>query len=228
MPPPAPPDAGPRITGVLKYDQCNLVRLKAEGVPSGSAILWRVSPSRGVQKATTAKGLLEFAAPPGTYDVDLLVISQGADGLDVAEVHVAVTIGGPAPPPGPPPPGPIPPPPAPPADPLVRELSALYLADPSPTKVPDLMLLAELYRQASDLANAAEITTLSQLAQRVAGAGGSLLPRGRLDTVRKRIGEFVAREFGDVDATLTPDLRAKTSATYAAVFKALKQIGGQS
>lgn len=56
-----------RIAGETKYKPHSLVRLKAENADPKAAVLWRVYPSKDVQRATTPRGVLEFAAHPGTY-----------------------------------------------------------------------------------------------------------------------------------------------------------------
>jgi len=97
-----------RIAGETKYKPHSLVRLKAEGADPKAAILWRIHPAKDVHRATTPRGVLEFAAPPGTYEIELLVIQQGDGGLVVEESQVTVVIEGclPAPPkPDPKPPG---------------------------------------------------------------------------------------------------------------------------
>lgn len=99
---------GVRITGETKYKPHSLVRLRAEGVDSKAAILWRVHPAKDVQRATTPRGVLEFAAHPGTYEVELLVIQQAEGGLVVEESSITVVVEGcgPVPPkPDPKPPG---------------------------------------------------------------------------------------------------------------------------
>ena len=63
----ADPPAGVRIAGATSYPAHSLVRLKAEGVDAKAGILWRVYPSANVQRATNPRGVLEFAAPPGSY-----------------------------------------------------------------------------------------------------------------------------------------------------------------
>lgn len=103
----AEPQSPVRITGETKYKPHSLVRLRAEGVDPKAAILWRVHPAKDVQRATTPRGVLEFAAHPGTYEIELLVIRQADDGLVVEEGHATVTIEGcgqvpPAPEPKPP------------------------------------------------------------------------------------------------------------------------------
>lgn len=103
----ADPQPPVRITGETKYKPHSLVRLRAEGVDPKAAILWRVHPAKDVQRATTPRGVLEFAAHPGTYEIELLVIRQTDDGLVVEESQVTVTIEGcgqvpPAPEPKPP------------------------------------------------------------------------------------------------------------------------------
>jgi hypothetical protein len=83
----------PRIVGETKYKPHGLVRLQADGVDAKAAILWRVHPSTGVHKATNPRGLLEFAAPHGSYEVELLVITSQPDGsLSIAEARASVTI----------------------------------------------------------------------------------------------------------------------------------------
>jgi hypothetical protein len=102
-----------RIAGETKYKPHSLVRLRAEGVDAKAALLWRVHPSKDVQRATTPRGLLEFAAHPGTYEVELLVIRAVGDGLQVDEARVTVEIEPcqPVPPTPPAPPKPDPKPP---------------------------------------------------------------------------------------------------------------------
>jgi hypothetical protein len=83
------------ITGSLKYKPHSLVRLKAEDVDAKSAMIWRVSPSKNVHRAASPRGVLEFAAAPGSYEVTLLVIRQNADGgLEVDEATVTVEMEG--------------------------------------------------------------------------------------------------------------------------------------
>lgn len=98
------------IAGETKYKPHSLVRLKAEGVDPRAGVLWRVYPSVGVQRATNPKGVLEFAAPPGVYEVELLAITNSEEqGIQVQEARVTVTIeagSAPIPPPGPTPPVP--------------------------------------------------------------------------------------------------------------------------
>lgn len=87
------------ITGDTKYNAHGLVRLRAKDADPKAALLWRVNPSKDVQRATTPRGVLEFAAPPGSYDVELLTIRVLPDGaVDVAESRVTVVIGGTSPP----------------------------------------------------------------------------------------------------------------------------------
>ena len=83
----------PRIVGETKYKPHSLVRLRAEGVDPKAAILWRIYPSSGVQRATSPRGVLEFTAHPGVYEVELLVITNNSDGtLSVTEARTTVEI----------------------------------------------------------------------------------------------------------------------------------------
>jgi hypothetical protein len=92
-----------KIVGETKVPAYGLVRLTADVLPAKAAVRWRVNPSKGVERATTARERLEFTAPPGEYAVELLVIGTGPDGaVFLSEVFATVTI---AAPPGVQPPG---------------------------------------------------------------------------------------------------------------------------
>jgi len=80
------------IVGETQYKPHSLVRLRAESVDAKAALLWRVHPSKGVQRATSPRGVLEFAAHPGTYEVELLVIRTAGEGLQVDEARVTVEV----------------------------------------------------------------------------------------------------------------------------------------
>lgn len=80
------------IGGATKYKPHSLVRVRAEGVGPKAALLWRVAPAAGVERATTPRGVLEFAAPPGTYTVELLVITSENDVLSVDEQSLVIEI----------------------------------------------------------------------------------------------------------------------------------------
>ena len=100
--------AEPTIQGETKMPRDSLVRLVAKDVDPKAGLRWRVYPSAKVSRATTTKERLEFCAPPGIYEVELLVLKQGPDGaLDLEESTTTVTIGEGKPDPGP---GPTPPP----------------------------------------------------------------------------------------------------------------------
>lgn len=97
-----------KIAGAVKVEQYKLVRLTAEGADAKSGLIWRVSPTKLIDKATTVKGRLEFTGPPGDYDVSLLALKLSASGeVEIEEAAVVVTIGGVPPGPGPGP-GPAP------------------------------------------------------------------------------------------------------------------------
>ncbi len=56
----------------LKVGPHKLVRLKVEKTDPDALVLWRVSPSKDVDRATTPDHIFEFVAPPGTYTVERL------------------------------------------------------------------------------------------------------------------------------------------------------------
>lgn len=87
------------IVGTLKVPPYQLIRLKAEGADPKAGLLWRVNPSQNVHRATNPRGVLEFVAPPGSYEVELLVIKSGKDGgVEIEEARATVEIGNPTPP----------------------------------------------------------------------------------------------------------------------------------
>lgn len=94
-----------KIEGNANVEQYKLVRLKASNVDEKAAVLWRVNPH--VDRATTIKGLLEFTAPPGKYNVELLVIASKDGVIDVQESFLTVSVGGATQPPTPDPKPPI-------------------------------------------------------------------------------------------------------------------------
>lgn len=83
-----------KIVGETKYKPHSLVRLRAEGADPKAALLWRVFPGKEVQRATSPRGVLEFVAPPGSYEVELLVIASADGNLAVEESHLTVELEG--------------------------------------------------------------------------------------------------------------------------------------
>lgn len=100
--------AAPKITGPTTVPRDTLVRLSADGVNPDAGLMWRVYPSDKVSRATTDEGILEFVAPPGVYEVELLEV-QLLEGRKVKllETRVKVTVTGGSSPPTPP--NPLPP-----------------------------------------------------------------------------------------------------------------------
>lgn len=86
---------GCTIAGATEYPTHGLVRLQAQGTPPGAALVWKVTPRAGVDRATTSPDRLQFSAPPGVYEVDLMVLSKDGDELSVQELFTKVTIGAP-------------------------------------------------------------------------------------------------------------------------------------
>jgi hypothetical protein len=63
--------ADPEIAGKREYPANALVRLKVAGVPEKTGYLWKVYPPT-IDRADTAKDVLQFAAAPGAYVLGLL------------------------------------------------------------------------------------------------------------------------------------------------------------
>jgi hypothetical protein len=103
----------PGIQAPKSIKPYTLARCQAVNVDPKAGLLWRVYPSQNVHRATTPKGTLEFTAPPGLYEVELLAItSTEGQGIEVQEARTTIEIEAPAQPLPPTPPTP-PQPPAP-------------------------------------------------------------------------------------------------------------------
>lgn len=79
---------GKKIAGDHK-----LIRLTAGSVPAGAQMRWQVTPSGGVDIATTAADRLEFAAEPGEYEVRLTVLDKANPATPYDEAVLKVSIG---------------------------------------------------------------------------------------------------------------------------------------
>lgn len=226
---PAFAQAEVKITGETKVGANRLVRLHAKGVGDKAGVLWRVYPPQHIDKATSPRCCLEFAAPPGTYTVEVLVITSGEGGaIGVEEARVEVVIGTVPPTPPGPGPGPNPPPPPtppPPEDQLTRDLRAAILADPGDpaAKAKWVADLADLYRLAVATADDAKLTTSGSLLAALKQASASVLPPTALRGVRNRIAtELDASLPTDIDAPLTPAVRTAAKGVFARISAALK------
>jgi proline dehydrogenase len=124
-------------------------------------------------------------------------------------------------------PKPVPPPvPPKPADPLAVALRAAFLADTGATKADQLLTLAELYKQAGDLAGLEAVTTTGQLMERIRQAAAALKIDGLLPC-RKLIAAECATALGtDPDGAMTAATREKAKALFLRVHEALKGANG--
>lgn len=124
----------------------------------------------------------------------------------------------------PPGPGPVNPPvPFPPVDPLTGRLKVAYLADGGPTKAATLADLVELMKQAGTLADDPAITTVGQLAGKVATAAG-VLAKDQLLAVRAILKAELAAAF-PADGPLSPDTRNTAKAVFLKLQTALTEAG---
>lgn len=118
----------------------------------------------------------------------------------------------------------VPPNPPKPADPLAAALRAAYAADAGPEKAQQLADLAELYRQAAELAADPACLTAAELVERVRAAAKVLKIDG-LAQVRRLVAAEVAAVFPE-DAALTAESRAAARALFLRVHAALRGAGG--
>lgn len=121
---------------------------------------------------------------------------------------------------------PKPPEPPKPADPLAVALRAAFVVDTGAAKAEHLLTLAELYKQAGDLAGLEAVTTTGQLMERIRQAAAALKIDGLL-TCRKLIAAECAAVLGtDRDAAMTAATREKAKALFLRVHEALKGASG--
>lgn len=150
--------ADPQIVGPDKVEPYKLVRLKAADLPEKAGVLWDVMPVGKADLASSSdRSTLEFVAPPGTYQVELLVATVGKDGIPIlSRVRKPITIGN-APDPKPDPdPGPKPDP----------------KPDPDPTPVPPAKAWVVVVEETSDAAaERGKILTDKNLSEYVKGKG---------------------------------------------------------
>lgn len=211
-----------RIEGRAAASPYTLVRLSAAGAAPKAGLVWRVSPRTGVDRATTARGRLEFTAPPGTYEVDLTAVILQDGETVVEEATLTVVIGGPAPLP---PPQPPPQPPPTPDDPFVADLRAAYRADMGPDRAADLADLATLYRTAGPTVDNPRFTTWGEVVALMGANRKVLLADTALLGVRKRIEVELGKTLPTTNDPLTPELRTRAKAAFAQVAAALKEAG---
>lgn len=72
--------AGALADDPLKVPPHQLARFKHDSLDAKAAVIWRVSPNKGVSRATNPRGVFEFVAPPGLYTVERLTIRTNPDG----------------------------------------------------------------------------------------------------------------------------------------------------
>lgn len=125
------------------------------------------------------------------------------------------------------PPGPGPKPPDP-ADPLAAAIKAAYAADPGPTKARDAAVLAELYKQAADLAGDPAVTTTRQLMSRILAAAKVLKvggDDGPLIAVRRLIAAECGAQLGALsDDPMPPATRDAAGVLFARIHLTLKGL----
>lgn len=216
----ADPPAPPAVEAGKPPEPAKPVEVRAAGrsarLTSPTACRWW-AVSELVEVVPFPDGKTCVVMPPGTGRWRVIAYTALGDQASAPTVIDVVVGTDPQPmPPGPPPPGPTPPvPPAPPpADPFAAKVRAAYTADPAgpAEKRGEAVLLAELYRQAADLAGKPEIATGGQLVEQVKKAADALRVTG-LVAVRN----VVAAELGqvaDLTTPLTADARAKVASVY--------------
>lgn len=213
-----------KIVGETKVAPYRLVTLTAEGQDAKAGMVWRVYPKVGVDRAKTAKGLLQFVAPPGSYTVELQTIRLNPAGeTETEETEVTVVIG--TTPPTPPVP-PVPPqPPVPIDDPLYRAAAAAYLLEIATDKATSLKGLASLYRVASDDAYLGKPAKWGELFDAMAAAARTVGVAGKIMGVQAALALELKSQLPTTrDAAITADGRKKASSLFIRIATILEAI----
>lgn len=182
---------------------------------TGDAVEWKF-----VGDDITAKRLHELAANKVTFSVFsksparawLVVVSAAKDGTLSKQESGKITVGEPQPTPV--------------VDTLSETLTALYIADASPTKQADALALASVYRVgAKSTVDAPELKTNGDLSRVLGKAASDLVPLPKLESVRKAIqAEVILKQFPDPAAALTLAGRAAWRVQLLRVAGALESI----
>lgn len=131
-----------------------------------------------------------------------------------------VTVGD-QPPPGPNPPTP-PVPPGPPADPLAQSVVAAWASETDAAKVPQVALLAALFRNAASpngVVNDPGVKTNAELLAILHKAAGTLIPDAALPKVRRAVADYLNATLGTSAASAVD--RAKAGAAFSHIADVL-------
>lgn len=173
----------PVIKQEKRVDPYRLVRLSAENVPPKAGVVWRVRPSKPIDRSSQPDRLkLEFVGPPGTYEVEILVVTVDPSGqVGIEEQSTTVVIGEAQPPPPQP-------------STFASKVKSAYLGLAEDGKVKSAETMAALYRQvasglggSSDTLNVLQAKTWGELWDTMARAAASLEISGKLVPVQQII-----------------------------------------
>lgn len=203
----------PAIKADKTYEPYKLVRLAAENVPPKAGVVWRVRPGRDVDRsAQPDRNRLEFVAPPGTYDVEILVVTVATDGqVQIDESTTTITIG----PKQPDPPGP--------GDPLAEALRGIYGGLQDDAKAAKVEALTKAHKRGLELLADANVKTAGELYQGMRAA--STLQPMDLKPIRDRIAEEYAQALPtDPAVILSSDQRAAAVKLFGRVVSILEGL----
>jgi hypothetical protein len=203
----------PAIKADKTYEQYKLVRLAAENVPPKAGVVWRVRPGRDVDRSSqTDRNKLEFVAPPGAYDVEILVVTVAADGqVQIDESTTTITIG----PKQPDPPGP--------GDPLAEALRGIYGGLQDDAKAEKVQALTKAHKRGLELLADPATQTAGQLYSGMKAAV-TLAPTD-IKPIRDRIAEEYAQALPtDPAVVLSSDQRAAATKLFGRVVSILEGL----
>jgi len=203
----------PAIKAEKTYEPYKLVRLAAENVPSKAGVVWRVRPGRDVEKSSQPdRTKLEFVAPPGTYDVEILVVTVATDGqVQIDESTTTITIGSKQPdPPGP-------------GDPLAEALRGIYGGLQDSDKVTKVAALAKAHKRGLELLADPATQTVGQLYQGMRAA--STLNPSDIKPIRDRIAEEYTHALPtETETVLSSEQRSAAAKLFGRVVSILEGL----
>ncbi len=162
----------PEIVGADRIDVGKFGLLSVSGVPAKNVSGWKFNPPVSLAP-NQPRGSVCWTAPPGTYQLEVLIISGSSEvGYDITYLNKTLTVGAVVPP-------------VPIDDPLTTAINAAYATENATTRKADASRIAGIYRKVAAAANTSVAANYADFyldltnAENAAGGIGTALPNVR-------------------------------------------------
>lgn len=205
--------ADPKIKGTASVKEYTLVTLTV-AVNEDTAVTWRISPSESVSKAAKQpNGQLVFTAPPGKYQIDVIVIDWKAKTVEEATQTVLIEGDSLKPPKPPGPDGE--------KSELGKKFQVAYSKAPDPASLKKLITAMD---GAVALCQNGEYKTVATLANAINTNTKAQVGTGKLAAVGSEIDAYLSTKLPTTDTPINQDLQGAFVLAYRTVAAALKEI----